>query len=73
MRNFAWARELIWRGGRPIGEGEIWVDTYGNRPGRNPYPLGLAGREQLSARFLLRDRGIFLRAIYLESIISIRR
>ena|SRR5271165_846574 len=71
--DFAWARDLISRGGRPISPREIWMDTYGYGPIRLAYPLAMACLPQTSARFLLHDRAIVLWAICLESITSIRR
>ena len=73
VSDFAWARDLISRGGCPICESEIWMDTYGNRPGRVAYPLAMAYLLRGSTCFLMFVRPIILQAIYLECMKAIRR
>ena len=65
--------DLFSRGGRPISTCKIRMDTYGHRLRRLVCPLAMDYLPGPSARLPLLIRAIILRAIYLESIKSIRR
>jgi hypothetical protein len=65
--------DLYLRGGRPMGPSEIWMDTYGNRPGRLARPLAMGYFRETFTRFLSLVRAIVLEGIDFESMKSICR
>jgi hypothetical protein len=65
--------DMFSRGGDPMCPSEIWMNTYGNRPGRLAWTLAMGYLRETSFRFLSLIRAIILQAIYLESMKSIGR
>ncbi len=56
-----------------MGPSEIWMDTYGNRPGRLAWPLAMGYFRETFSRFLSLVRAIILEGIDFESMKSICR